>query len=72
VKHDSHIPDSSRFRGGLRHYHRKGAEPQSTWEQWIDPEEARRRRRNWLKVALVVLGLVALAAIAVGLYIEMS
>jgi hypothetical protein len=72
MKHDSHIRDSSRFRGGLRHYHRKGSEPPSSWDEWIDPAEAAHHKRNWWRVILVVLGLLALAGIAVGLYIEMG
>lgn len=71
MKPPSHIDESSRFRGGLKHYHRSGSKPQSSWEQWVDGETQKGPRRNWLKIIGIVLGIVALIGIGVALYIEM-
>lgn len=72
MKHDSPIDESSRFRGGIRHYHRKGAQPQSSWEQWVEGEAKIRPKQPWGLIILGVLGLLALAGIAVALFIELS
>lgn len=71
------IDDSARFRGKVRHHHRVGGQPLTSWEEWIAGEMADRPKRTWfwlhfLKILAVVLGVAILIAIGVGLYIEMS
>ncbi|MBN8458693.1 MAG: hypothetical protein J0M04_12730 [Verrucomicrobia bacterium] len=72
MKRPSHIDESARFRGGLKHYHRSGSQPQSSWDQWVDGESEKTPRKPWLKIAVVVLGVAALIGIGVALYIELA
>lgn len=66
-------PSGSRFRAQIRHYHRSGAKPESSWDEWVEGRApAGRAKRRWWKVAAVVLAVVALAAIAVGLAVELA
>jgi hypothetical protein len=65
--------DQRRFSGNLRHYHRAGAAPQRSWEEWVDGKGAKSGNSSlWLKVGLIVFALLALAGIMVGLIIELS
>lgn len=72
MKHPSRIDETSRFRGGLKHYHRSGSQPQSSWEQWVDGKAGASPQRGWGKALGLVLGILALIGIGVALYIEMS
>jgi hypothetical protein len=72
MKPRSSIDESSRFRGGLKHYHRTGSQPQSSWDEWVEGEAKARPRRNWLMILGIVAGIAAVVAIGVGLVIEMS
>lgn len=60
-------PKPDRFRGNLRHYHR--AQP-------IAPPPTRKSARThaslWLRVAGMVLFIIALIAIISGLFVELS
>jgi hypothetical protein len=61
-----------RFSGSVRHYHRGGAKPQRSWDEWVDGDLARSgRARNWPKVIGIILGVLALVGIIVGLMVEL-
>jgi hypothetical protein len=62
----------SRFSGPLRHYHRTNTKAEKSWEEWIEgkPPSQKTGTRWWI-VVLAIFGLIALAAIAIGLFIEM-
>jgi hypothetical protein len=66
-------PDSpSKFAGNNRHYHRSGAGTQRTWDDWVEGRQVvKRNAGKWWKAAAVVVALLALAAIAAGLVIEL-
>lgn len=72
MKRQSPIDESSRFRGGLKHYHRAGSDPRSSWEQWVDGENAGRPPRRWGRIVGLVVLALALIGIGVALYIEMG
>jgi hypothetical protein len=72
MKRPKQINDGSRFSGQLRHYHRSGGRARRTWEQWVDGEDA--KPRIWmkcLKIAGVILALLALGAVVAGLVISL-
>ncbi len=70
MKRPNPINDGSRFSGQLRHYHRSGVKARRTWNEWIDGEDEKPGIwRKCLKIAGVVLLLLALSAIIVSLYI---
>jgi glucose uptake protein GlcU len=61
-----------RFSGSVRHYHRSGAKPQRSWDEWVDGDLARTgRARNWPKAIGIILGVLALVGIIVGLMVEL-
>ncbi len=65
--------DQVRFSGHVRHYHRGGPRPQKSWDEWVDGKSARSgTSRNWLKIAGILVGLLALAGIITGLIIELG
>jgi hypothetical protein len=69
MKHPKPINDGTRFSGQLRHYHRTAVKTRRTWDEWIDGEDAKPGIwRKCLKIAGVVLLLLALGAIVLGLY----
>lgn len=55
----------------MRHYHRSGARPNRTWEEWIDGEAKPSGNGKWLKITLVVVAVLGLAGIVAALFIEM-
>ncbi len=64
--------ENARFSGQLRHYHRTTAKPQKSWDEWIDGRPADPAALgNWMKIAGIIVGILALAAIAIGLFIEL-
>jgi hypothetical protein len=64
--------DDSRFSGGVRHYHRSPSTSRGSWDFWVDGSVKKRGRfTQVLKIAGVILAMVALVAIAVGLFIEL-
>ena len=64
---------SSRFQAQVRHYHRSGSKPESSWEQWIDGTDTRSKQsRRWGRIALAVLGVLVLGGIIAGLVIELG
>lgn len=72
MKHPPKRDESDRFKGALRHYHRAGGQTQRTWDEWIDGKPGGSRPAlPWLKIILSILGLLALAGIAAGLFIEL-
>jgi hypothetical protein len=72
MKHAPTKNEETRFRGAVRHYHRSGARPNRTWDEWIDGEEKSRKNRKWLKISVVTIALLGLAGIIAALFIEMS
>jgi hypothetical protein len=66
-------PDEhARFSGSLRHYHRTGSQTQRSWDDWVDGTTAKTRKsRHRLKIFGVTVAVLALAAIIVGLIIEL-
>lgn len=72
MKRITPIDESARFRGRVRHHHRVGGQPLSSWDEWIAGELADRPRRRWLKILAVVLGMFILIALGVWGFIEMS
>jgi hypothetical protein len=71
MKHPSHRDETSRFNGGLRHYHRAGSGNQRSWEEWVDGKSAKAASGNWLKVMAISVAVLALCAIVAGLIIEL-
>ena len=64
--------DEFRFSGQLRHYHRSGAKPQRTWDEWVDGEGTKPGSlRKWLKIAGIVVALLALVAVIAGLVVAL-
>jgi hypothetical protein len=63
----------NRFKGPMRHYHRAGAPPERSWEEWIDGKSGHspgRPRRAW-RIIGIILALLALGGIIAGLFIEL-
>jgi len=72
MKHNSPLDDESRFTGQLRHYHRSGARQQRTWEEWVEGDGAKPGKlRKWLKIAGIVVALLALGGVIAGLVIAL-
>lgn len=66
---DQHIP----FRGTIRHYHRGGVRPQRSWDDWVDGVSGNTPgAKNWPKILLILIGILALGGIITGLGIELS
>ena len=66
------VDDNARFSGQLRHYHRSSAKPQKSWDEWIDGKPADSGSRGiWMKITGIIVGSLTLAAIAIGLFIEL-
>ncbi len=63
----------SRFNGPLRHYHRSNVRPEKSWEEWTEGKAPAGKQgfKLWL-VILTILGMAALIAIIVGLFVEMQ
>lgn len=66
------LDDGFRFNAQIRHYHRSGLSQRRTWDEWVDGENA--KPGVWiqvLKIAGLVLALLALGAIIAGLVISL-
>lgn len=73
MKRNQELDKETRFSGHLRHYHRSGARPQRTWEEWIDGADAKKPNAGkWIKILIVVLSVGALAAIVGGLVVTLA
>jgi hypothetical protein len=59
------------FKASVRHYHRSGANDQPAWTEWNDDPSTGGKVRKVLHIALIVMAALALAAIIVGLIIEL-
>ena len=73
MKHPNLIDDEARFKGSLRHYHRSGVRERRTWDEWVEGEEA--KPGIWikcLKIAGIIVALLALGAIVAGLVIALQ
>jgi hypothetical protein len=64
--------DATRFRGGVRSHRRAGADTKSTWEEWIAGDLADRPKRNWLKILMLLVGVLVLAALGVAFFIDLN
>jgi len=62
--------DHTRFKGQLRHYHRSGSPLQE--KLGGEGTEPSRSPVKWLKIALIVLSLLALGGIIAGLIVELG
>jgi hypothetical protein len=72
MKRSKPLDEGSRFSGQLRHYHRSGVSQRRTWDEWVDGEEAKPGISiKILKIAGIVLALLALGAIIAGLVISL-
>ncbi len=72
MKHSQTPEGRSRFSTHLRHYHRTDSRPRRTWDDWVDGVSAKPAvSKSWLKIAGIVLALLALGGIIAGLVIEM-
>ncbi len=68
MKRNFPIDDESRFSGQLRHYHRSGAKPQRTWDEWVDGDELKSGNTSKrLKIAGILVAVLVLGAIIAGL-----
>jgi hypothetical protein len=71
-RHETSSP-GPRFRAQVRHYHRSGAKPESSWDEWTEGKTTSgKRRRPWGLILLLILGVALLVAILTGLVIEMG
>lgn len=59
------------FKGSVRHYHRSGANNDPAWSEWDDDPSNRTDVRKVLHIALIVMAALGLAAIIIGLIIEL-
>lgn len=60
------------FSGKVRYYHRSGQPAQRTWEDWIEgPGGKKSSTKNWFVIIPSLIGLIVLAAIIVGLVVEL-
>lgn len=70
----NHPPDEhAKFQSNVRHYHRSVAPSLRSWEDWVEGAagKPRRKKRQWWKVMIVVIGLLALGGIVTGLLVEL-
>ncbi len=73
MKHPTPRSEGSRFSGHLRHYHRSNSQPNRTWDEWIDGDKGKSGPSvNRLKIAGIVLAVLALGGIVTGLIVELS
>ncbi len=64
--------ENARFNGSLRHYHRAGAQTQRSWDDWVEGTTAKTRKSGkWLKILGITVAVLALAAIMIGLIVEL-
>jgi hypothetical protein len=62
----------SRFRAQVRHYHRSGAKPDSSWDEWVDGRvPGRRPKRKWGVIIVWTLAVVVLVLLVAGLVVEL-
>jgi hypothetical protein len=73
MKRNLHSEQPDRFSGSLRHYHRSGSQTQRSWDEWVDGDLAKKKRRsrNWLKITGITLAVLALVGIIAGLMVEL-
>ncbi len=73
MKHTHSTETQTKFSGGMRHYHRSGAQAKRSWDDWVEGTTAKPKGNvNWLKIVGIVGGVLALGGIITGLVIEMS
>ncbi|MBM3863027.1 MAG: hypothetical protein FJ385_03600 [Verrucomicrobia bacterium] len=58
-----------RYKGSLRHYHRHSPR-EDRWDRWVGGKRSKSRIPS-LRITLIVLAFGLLAAIFIGLFIEM-
>ena len=66
------LGDATRFKGGMRCCHR-AASRNASWNEWVNGEAALTRpRKNWLKIILLIIAVIALVGIFAGLIFELG
>jgi hypothetical protein len=64
--------DAVRFKGGVRCCHRASSRIES-WDEWVNGEtRPDRPRKNWLKIILITLAILALGGVFATLVIELG
>lgn len=68
---------SDRFHAPIRHYHRVNTNHEISWDEWIHGRSGNNRLspaniRKWLKISAGLLCLLALSAVIIGLFVELS
>lgn len=66
----------AQFSTKVRYYHRTGQSSQRTWDDWVEgaggkDRVKKRGRKNWLAIILSIMGLIVLAGIIIGLFVEL-
>jgi hypothetical protein len=65
--------DPPRFQGPLRHYHRSGAKPHKSWDEWVEGKPADLHLpKSKKKVIVWGVALIALGGLIVGLVVNLS
>lgn len=65
-------PSSPRFQGGVRHYHRHSTPASRSWDDWVgDKPKTRSTPRFIARIGGILLAFAGLAAIVIGLIVEM-
>jgi hypothetical protein len=72
MKHPPPTETQTKFSGGLRHYHRSGAQSKRSWDDWVEGTTAKPKSNvNWLKIVGIAGAVLALGGIISGLVVEM-
>lgn len=61
-----------RFSGTQRYYHRAGSNHERTWDDWVGDVAPKRNGKKRLKIAGIVVAILAFVAILAGLVIELA
>jgi len=65
--------EPNRFSGHVRHYHRSGAKPLKSWDEWVNGKSVKNSAsRNWIRIAAVLVAILALAGIITSLIVELG
>lgn len=72
MKRMSSTGKTTRFKGGIRGCQRAVPE-RFSWDEWVNGEGTHTRpKRNWLKLIIIILALLALGGIFAALVIELG
>ncbi|MBC8128222.1 MAG: hypothetical protein H8M99_13860 [Gloeobacteraceae cyanobacterium ES-bin-144] len=62
----------TKFKGTLKHYHRSGSQTNRTWDDWVFGTGQKKARRNWFRIILISLALLALGGIIAAMIIVLQ